>query len=227
MRTIAVLSRKGGTGKTTVSVQLAVAAHLSGRRTTIIDLDPQRSALDWRRERDVEGPTVLDGKAGGLFTSQLNARRSGTELLMLDTRASNDVESAEAARMADFCLLVVRPSFFDVQSIARTAELVTNLRKPAYFVVNQAPSRRNGEEPMLIREAAEMLRGFGVPLAPVGLRYRAAYQNAVRAGRAAQEIAPDSLAAFEVNTLWHYVKRELWPAEPQGESVDQLLFAAA
>lgn len=227
MRTLAVLSRKGGTGKTTVAVQLAVSAHAAGRRTTIIDLDPQRSALDWRRERPGDGPEVMDGKAGGLFTSQLNARRSGTELLILDTRASNDVESAEAARMADFCLLVVRPSFFDVQSIARTAELVTNLRKPAYFVVNQAPSRRNGEEPMLIREAAEMLRGYGVPLAPVGLRYRAAYQNAVRAGRAAQEIAPDSLAAFEINTLWHYVKRELWPAEPRDESVDQMLFAAA
>lgn len=227
MRTLAVLSRKGGTGKTTVAVQMAVASHASGRRTTIIDLDPQRSALDWRRERVGDGPEVMDGKAGGLFTSQLNARRSGTELLILDTRASNDVESAEAARMADFCLLVVRPSFFDVQSIARTAELVTNLRKPAYFVVNQAPSRRNGEEPMLIREAAEMLRGYGVPLAPVGLRYRAAYQNAVRAGRAAQETAPDSLAAFEINTLWHYVRRELWPSEPRDESVDQMLFAAA
>jgi chromosome partitioning protein len=227
MRTLAVLSRKGGTGKTTVAVQLAVSAYAAGRRTTIIDLDPQRSALDWRRERQGDGPEVMDGKAGGLFTSQLNARRSGTELLILDTRASNDVESAEAARMADFCLLVVRPSFFDVQSIARTAELVGNLRKPAYFVVNQAPSRRNGEEPMLIREAAEMLRSYGVPLAPVGLRYRAAYQNAVRAGRAAQETAPDSLAAFEINTLWHYVKRELWPAEPCDESVDQMLFAAA
>lgn len=225
MRTLAVLSRKGGTGKTTLAVQLAVSAWTAGRRTTVIDLDPQRSALDWRREREASGPEVVDGKAGGLFTSQLNARRTGTELLILDTRASNDAESAEAARMADLCLLVVRPSFFDVQSIARTAELVCNLRKPAFFVINQAPARRNGEEPTLIREAAEGLRRFGVPLAPVGMRYRVAYQNAVRTGRAAQELDPDSLAAFEINTLWRHVRLELWP-ECQATTED-LLFEAA
>lgn len=128
--------------------------------------------------------------------------------------------------MADFCLLIVRPSFFDVQSIARTAELVTNLRKPGYVLINQAPSRRFGEEPTLIREAAEQLRRYGVPLAPVGLRYRAAYQNAVKAGRAAQELAPDSLAAFEINALWHAVGRELWPPVAAG-SIHENLFEAA
>jgi hypothetical protein len=50
-----------------------------------------------------------------------------------------------------------------------------------------------------------------LPIAPVGLRYRLAYQNAVRMGLTAQELEPDSPAAFEINALWHNVKRELWP----------------
>lgn len=228
MRTLAVLSRKGGTGKTTVAVQLAVSAANTGRRTLIADLDPQRSAVEWRRERNARnGPEVIEAKAGGLFNLQLGAERSGIDFLVLDTRSSNDVESAEAARAADFCVIVVRPSFFDVQSIARTAELVRNLRKPGYFVINQAPSRKGGEEPMLIREAIDLLHGYGLPIAPVGLRYRSAYQNAVRTGKAAQEADPDGAAAYEIDTLWHYVSRELWPEEPRDESVDQTLFAAA
>ena len=52
---------------------------------------------------------------------------------------------------------------------------------------------------------------MGLPVAPVGLRYRAAYQNAVREGLAVQEHDPESLATVEVNALWEHVARELWP----------------
>ena len=99
-----------------------------------------------------DGPRVIEAKAGGLFTLKQAEMRAGTDLLVLDTRSSNDQESAEAAREADFCVIVTRPCFFDVRSIQRTAELVNNLRKPAFIVLNQAPSRRNGEEPRLISD---------------------------------------------------------------------------
>ncbi|NEX94090.1 AAA family ATPase [Caulobacter sp. 17J65-9] len=228
MRTLAVLSRKGGTGKTTVAVQIAVAAAKAKRRVVVADLDPQRSALDWRRERIGDGPRVIEAKAGALFTLKQAEMRAGTDLLVLDTRSSNDQESAEAAREADFCVIVTRPCFFDVRSIQRTAELVNNLRKPAFIVLNQAPSRRNGEEPRLIRETVEMLDSYGLPVAPVGLRYRAAYQTAVRAGLAAQEMDPDSLAAFEINALWRHLKREIWPVQPKAVQpmVERMLGAA-
>ena len=212
MQILSVLSRKGGTGKTTLAVHLASAAQASGLNVLLGDMDPQRSAMDWGRERAVMEPAVTELKPGAMFIGVQQAARAGvSDLMVLDSRSNYDNEAAEAVRYADLCMIVVRPCFFDIRAIARTVELVTNMRKSGLFVINQAPSRRNGEEPRLIREAVETLESFGLPIAPVGLRYRLAYQNAVRSGLTAQEMEPDSQAAFEINALWHHVKRGLWP----------------
>ena len=213
MRTLAVLSRKGGTGKTTVALHMAVAAERAGRKTLVADLDPQRSTLEWSRERQkfATTPTIAESKVGTLFTQRLSAARDGYDLMVIDTRPSTDLECAEAVRWADLCLIVVRPCYFDLRAIARTVELVTNMNKQGLFLINQAPSRRNGEEPKVILDTFEALLEMGLPVAPVGLRYRAAYQNAVREGRAAQELDEESLAAYEVNALWEHVNKAIWP----------------
>ena len=218
MRTLAVLSRKGGTGKTTVGLHLAVSAFAAGRRTLVCDMDPQRSAMDWRRERQGPGPEVIEAKGGALFPLRQNAQRTGVDLMVLDTRPSSDADTAEAVRWADLCLIVVRPCFFDLRAIVRTVEQVTNMNQRGLFVLNQAPARRGGEEPRLIRDTVEALEGLGLPVASTGLRYRPTYQTAVKSGEAAQEAFPDSLAAFEINSLWRQVNRLLWPTEPKIEA---------
>lgn len=215
MRTLAVLSRKGGTGKTTVAVHLAVAAQLSGLNTVVADLDPQRSASDWYKERQSRSlvPAVAEAKVGTLFTHRLQAARDGNDLLVIDTRPSTDLECAEAVRWADLCIIVVRPCYFDLKAVTRTVELVTNMNKKGMFLINQAPSRRNGEEPKVILDTFETLLDMGLPVAPVGLRYRAAYQNAVREGLSVQEFDPHSLASQEVGGLWTHVFQEIWPEQ--------------
>ncbi len=218
MRTLAVLSRKGGTGKTTVALHLAAAAHKEGRSTILCDMDPQRSALDWRRERRIDGPDVAEAKVGTLFTARQSAVRAGVDLMVLDTRPSSDMESAEAVRFADLCLIVVRPCYFDLRAIVRTVELVTNMNRRGLFVLNQAPIRHRGTEPKLIRETVAELERLGLPVADVGLRFRTAYQTAVRQGLAAQEVEPHSNAAVEINALWRQVSRDLWPPEDKIET---------
>ena len=61
---------------------------------------------------------------------------------------------------------------------------------------------------------------MGLPVAPVGLRYRAAYQNSVREGRVAQEIDPTSLASLEVTALWDHVSGAIWPDSAQRTAGD-------
>jgi chromosome partitioning protein len=128
------------------------------------------------------------------------------------------MESAEAVRFADLCLIVVRPSYFDLKAIVRTVELVTNMNRRGLFVLNQAPIRHRGTEPKLIRETVVELERLGLPVADVGLRFRTAYQNAVRQGLAAQEAEPGSNAAVEINALWRQVSRELWPVDDKIET---------
>lgn len=211
MKTIAVLSRKGGAGKSTLAVHMATAAAAAGKRVMLVDMDPQRSALEWARERTAEWPVVIEGRAGALFTTHRAAEREGIDLFIVDSRSSADAESSEAARLADLCLIVVRPNFFDLQAVARTVQLVENLRRPGLFVLNQAPVRRNGVEPRVIREAVSYLSEFALDIAEVGLRQRAAYQTAMWKGLGAQEDQPDSQAAFEINSLWASLAERLWP----------------
>ena len=142
MRTLAVISRKGGVGKTTLSVNLAVAAYHAGLKTVVADLDSQRSAMAWAKARTQPGPAVLETTAGKLFPLWSAAGNSGCELMVLDTPASAEAETLQALRLADLCLLVSRPNYFDVSALARSIELLRQFDKPGLIVLNQAPSRR-------------------------------------------------------------------------------------
>jgi chromosome partitioning protein len=211
VKTLAVLSRKGGTGKTTIALHLAAQAQALGYRTLVADADTQHSALDWFRQRVVSGPGVVDARPGTLFTAREAAIRSGIDLTVIDTRPSTDADCIEAARLADLCLVVVRPSAFDIKAVAETAEMLLRQRRTGWFVINQAPARRNGEESAAVRRAVTQLEAYGLPVAPIGLRTRAVYQLAVAHGLTAAEVTPDGVAAAEVTALWAAVAAALWP----------------
>ena len=218
MRTLAVLSQKGGTGKTTLAVHLAVAAWAADRRVLIADLDPQRSASEWRRARPGPGPGLIECKPGALFVAQQASERAGVDLMVLDTRPSADSDIAEAIRQADLCLIVLRPSFFDLKATGRMVDMTRAMGKSGLFVLNQAPPRRGEQEGRAVHEAVEALNAFGLPVAPVGLRARAAYQASVARGLTAAEAFPSSPAAREIDLLWRHVGQRLFEARPGGRT---------
>jgi len=206
MRTLAVISRKGGVGKTTVSLNLAVAAHQAGLKTVIADLDAQRSAMAWARMRTLAGPAVVETSGGKLFTLWSAASHSGCELMVIDTPASAEAETLQALRLADLCLIVSRPNYFDVSALARSIELLRQFDKPGLIVLNQAPSRRLGVEPESVLKAVKALRLTGVPLSQMGLRLRAAFPASTALGLSVGELEPEGPAAREVAGVWTQVR---------------------
>jgi chromosome partitioning protein len=219
------VSRKGGTGKTTIATHLAVAGAEKGLKTLLADLDPQQSALEWGRLREGLGPRFnarLEVQAcplDGVFGRWMQARREERDLMIIDTRPSADADIVEAMRSADACLMVVRPNHFDLAAVAETAGLARRLRKRCLIVFNQAPPRRNGYEPESVREAYESMRDLGFPVLSVGIRNRLIFQQAVRFGLAAQEVEPRSYAASEIRQVWKEVERALW-AEQNDRAVE-------
>lgn len=209
MKTLAVLSRKGGAGKTTVTLHLAVAAT---RRTVILDADPQRSAADWWRSRDATSPELVEGGVADLQDIQSAAAADGVELLVIDTRPSAQEDAQEAARAADLALIVVKPTILDLRAVQATVDAVKAGRTPAAFLINQAPSGRGGVEAPIVKEAIEALGGYDLPVCPVILHARASYHAALIDGRAVNETEPTGKAAKEIAALWAYVEGKLWPS---------------
>lgn len=207
MRTIAVVARKGGSGKTTVAVQLALAAHLAGRRTVLADMDPQKSATEVLRARSESGPRHIMSTPRGLVSAQVTVQRAGMEALFIDTPAGTEEAMSNAIVLSDVTLVIVRPTFLDLIAAIRTAEVLKYLRKPGLVVLNQAPPARGGIEPPAVRKALRALDLIGLTIVPVVLRSRAAYQTALECGGSVLETDPGGAAAEEIGALWRFMER--------------------
>jgi chromosome partitioning protein len=207
MRTIAVIARKGGSGKTTVAVHMAIAAHLRGKKTLLADADPQCSSSVVLRGRRASGPDFAETCGMQLCALQMAAVRRDIDALVIDTAAGAEDELAHAIVLADLCLLVIRPTFLDFAAAIRTADVLRRLKKPGMIVLNQAPVSRAGTEPPLVKKAQEALRLMRLPVAPTILRSRTAYQQALETGCSAEELSNGGPASQEVADLWTFIER--------------------
>jgi chromosome partitioning protein len=210
MRTIAVIARKGGSGKSTVALHLALAAHLRGRKVMLADTDAQRSASQVLKGRRGAGPEIAETSGAKLFALQLSAVRGEVNLMVVDTPAVVEDEIGHAIVAADLCLLVIRPTFLDLAAAIQTAEIVRRLRKPALVILNQAPSPRAGIETPSVKRSLEALLLLRLPVIPIVLRARMGYQTAFETGRSVEELDPAAEAGREVADLWSFVESFLF-----------------
>jgi chromosome partitioning protein len=196
MKTIAIISQKGGAGKTTVALHLAVASAHSGKDTAIIDLDPQASTAKWADRREADLPVVISAHASRLAHEMQRVRQSGGELLILDTAPHSDSTALEAAKAADLVLVPCRPAILDIEAITNTLELVHTTQTPVFVVMNAVAAQGREAE-----EAAEAIAALEVPVCPVQLVNRIAFSRALISGQSAQEYEPEGKAAQEIEQL--------------------------
>jgi cellulose biosynthesis protein BcsQ len=136
VKTIALIAQKGGVGKTTLAVNLAVA---SGLRTAIFDLDQQESAAIWADRRKSDMPHVEFLADRRLAEGLKAAERGAFELAIIDTPPAAGPHAFAAAQAANLILIPCRPSLVDLDAIRRTAQLIKSTGVPAFVVFNAAP----------------------------------------------------------------------------------------
>jgi chromosome partitioning protein len=201
VKIVAIVSQKGGAGKTTIAVHLAVTAERAGLTVAIIDLDPQATAASWADWRGVENPAVVAAPHSRLTVTLEEAEKAGVDLAIIDSPPAADGAAVAAARAADVVLIPTRASAFDLHAIKTTAELVRIAQTPAYVVLNAVPARALA----LIEEASEVVKSLQLMLAPVSLVDRAAFRHAVVNGQTAKEFEPGGKAAAEIDSLYTWL----------------------
>lgn len=204
MTTIAIISQKGGAGKTTLALHLAAAAHDAGRIALVIDTDPQATASQWAAWRSEAPPEVIDSPPPRLAAKVAQATEQGAEFIVIDTPPHADSAARAAVEIADLVLIPCRPSAFDLSAIQTTAKLVQLLRKPA-FVVFTAGSPN---APRVYQEAGELVESFGTPACPIQIPDRAAFRHASAEGRTVMEFEPNGKAAEDIRHIYEWTCRQ-------------------
>jgi len=196
--TIASVNPKGGTGKTTIAVHLAVAAHRNGRPATLLDADPQGSALDWYRRTPggYDGPEVQ--RFGRDRTPAAAIGQTESEIVVIDSPARLDEKTGRVLSNSDLALVPVRPSGLDLWGTAEFLDVLhehTDQGLEAAFVGTQRDVRTS-----LSGELDEALSELGLPLLD-GLTLRVSYARSMSEGKTVLD-GSDTTAANEVETLY-------------------------
>lgn len=205
MHTIAILSQKGGAGKSTLTLHLAIASELAGCPAAVIDLDPQASAAGWRDSRRSEAPVVVPVPSTRLPQALEAARAGGAALTLIDTAPHASEVAMAAAEAADLVLIPSRPGILDLRAIGTTVRIVKLAGKRAFVVLNAMPPRA----PLVLADARAAVAVHGLEVAPFALQQRAAYAHSLIAGQTAQEYEPGGKAGEEIAQLYQWIRQKL------------------
>ena len=211
MRTIAFVTQKGGSGKSTLCIGLAIAARQSGASVCILEMDRQGTISDWVELRGTAAPEAAS-EAAQIEVAQIDIAEMeavltrladcGYDYVLIDTPGALGPETRAAIRAADLCVVPSRPTPADLRAIRPTLSAIYRMETRFTFVLNQTPVRS-----YRVREAADALVALGV-LPEVNVVMRTDHQDALGAGLGVTEFNPSGKAAEEIRDLWRWVSAQ-------------------
>jgi chromosome partitioning protein len=204
MFTIAMVSQKGGTGKSSIVVGLAVEAAQQGFDVAIIDIDPQQSAAKWGDRRQKENPTVFSAQASRLQQTLDQVRASGADFTFIDTAGRLDNAALETIRISDMVIIPTRPSMVEIETLPSVTDMVRLAGSPPTFVLI------NGMHPSAsVKSAADLKTAlhqlYKVDFVGPHISQLNAYSDAMGDGTGPQEADPKGRAAVELTALFQFV----------------------
>jgi chromosome partitioning protein len=206
MWVIVMLSQKGGSGKTSLTISLASAAEEAGQSALIIDLDPQATVCKWGDRRSAETPIVLDAQPARLAKALEKAKEGGVDVAVIDTPPRSAEAALAAAKLADLIVLPCRPQMYDLETIPNTLELIATARSgrgpvPTLAVLSAVPPQGSRQD-----QARKAVEAMGVSVCPHTIGNRAAFGDAGALGLSVVKHEPKGRAAEEVRQVYHAIR---------------------
>jgi len=211
MNVIVFASRKGGSGKSTLTAHLAAHAHKSSRPCLLIDADPQGSLTLWHGLRGTGEPPLKSGLRG--VADLLKAAKRDYEWVFIDTPPAVSGSATEAIRAATLVVIPTRPAVFDLAAVRETIDSCRSVRKPYAVVINAAPVKRGDHEASIVTEAREGLAKLRVPVWGGQITQRTNFCISLAIGEAVREYDSDSAGAAEIGRLWTAITKSVQAIE--------------
>lgn len=206
MKIISFVTQKGGTGKSTLALNMAVAAEATGEKVCVLDLDPQGTSANWYDTRSASTPAVVAGEhIDDLDAALANLAQNGYTLTIIDTAGVDSHATRGAMTVANLCLIPVRPSEADIKATNATITALSGMGKDFAFVLNQTPSAPRAR----LTAAVSLRLSTAAPVVPVAIATRMDHQYAYALGQGVAEYDPTGKAAAEVAELWAWCHKKI------------------
>ncbi|KAB2837270.1 MAG: AAA family ATPase [Caedimonadaceae bacterium] len=205
MKTLAIISQKGGCGKSTLAIHLAVCAVKDGLTVALFDIDhKQESSYEWFLTRGKSNELiVLQALANQLPELLKQGKNGGIDLCIIDTAPHTDEPMTAAAAVADFVLVPTKPYTLELRAIPKTLEALRLVKTPHSIVINEAPLGHQADR------ARAVLEEQGYPVLNTVIGDRVAFKHAIADGLAVHEYEPEGKAVEELTELFEEIKQEM------------------
>jgi len=206
-KVIAILSTKGGCGKSTLATNLARALQIVGASVLIADSDPQGTARAWRRVNQNDELVGVVGIDRPTLEKDIPSISHAFDYIIIDGAAKLQEMLASALKISDVVLIPVQPSAADIWGCSELVELiktrqqVTSKPKAAFIISRQIVGTR------LAADIAEALQEFGMHIFDSRTSQRVVYVEALSRGSTVIDLEPRGLAASEVFSITDELRR--------------------
>jgi len=214
---LTVGNTKGGVGKTTLAINIAIARSLLGSDVLLIDGDEQKTALTFTELRNSQlGNTGYTAVSlhGGAIRTQVRQLAPKYADIIIDVGGRDTGGLRAALTVTNTLVIPIQPRSFDIWAIDQMVDLVREAREInpgiwAVLVLNIADAQGHDNQ-----DTAEALQDIeGIEFLDVSIGRRKTFPNAASAGKAVLEQYPKDQKAVEeltalLNTIYNRKREE-------------------